>query len=136
MADHENCILFLLSKAHQRAYGIFKRFLQPYGLTPVQLLVIMALEQDEGISAGELGKKLMLDNATLSGVLDRMAENGWVTKEPAEGDKRVLRIALAPRSRPLLEDLNRDKDRANDEVLSVLPLEEKALMRRMLKDMQ
>lgn len=136
MAGHENCILFLLSKAHQRAYGIFKRCLQPYGLTPVQLLVIMALEDAEGVSAGELGRRLMLDNATLSGVLDRLAEGGWLTKQPSETDKRVLEISLAPRSRSLLADLNREKDRANDEVLSVLSLEEKTLMRRILRDMQ
>lgn len=136
MADHENCILFLLSKAHQRAYGIFKRYLQPYGLTPVQLLVIMALEDAAGISAGELGKRLMLDNATLSGVLDRLAESGWISKGPSNDDKRVLQISLAPRSQSILEELNKEKDKANEEVLSVLSLEEKALMRRILMDMQ
>ena len=73
MISYKDAILFILSKANQKVYGIFKSRTQLYGLTPIQGLVLHALYEEEGLSAGELGKRLSLDSATLSGVLDRMA---------------------------------------------------------------
>ncbi|HOX16588.1 MAG TPA: MarR family transcriptional regulator, partial [Smithellaceae bacterium] len=80
MVSFQDVILFTLGKAYQKVYGIFKGRLQSYGLTPMQALVLHALYEEEGLSAGELGKRLALDSATLSGVLDRMAESGWIIK--------------------------------------------------------
>ena len=37
----------------------------------------------------------MLYSATLSGILERMAEKGWAVKETDDVDKRFIRIHLA-----------------------------------------
>ena len=34
-----------------------------------------------GMAAAELGKALTLDKATLSGVIDRLADGGWIVKK-------------------------------------------------------
>ena len=99
MISYQDVILFILSKANQKVYGTFKSRLQPYGLTPMQALALHALYEEEGLSAGELGKRLALDSATLSGVLDRMAESGWVIKNAVKADRRVLNIQLTAKSR-------------------------------------
>lgn len=136
MATYEDCILFLLSKAYQKAFGNFKRRLQDYGLTPVQSLVLMTISEEEGLSAGEIGKRLVLDNATLSGVLDRLAEGGWIIKGTAEEDKRLLRIYLTPKAREMTSVILRERDGLNEDILSPLKQEEKLLLKRMLKDLQ
>ena len=46
MALFEDCILFLLGKAYQKAQGIYKTHLAPYGLTPMQFLVLEALFEE------------------------------------------------------------------------------------------
>jgi hypothetical protein len=69
MSVYNDCIVYLLAKAYQKAYACFKKRLHEYGLTPVQTLVIMGISEEEGLSAKDLGKRLLLDNATLSGVL-------------------------------------------------------------------
>lgn len=53
---------------------------------------------EDGLSASDIGKKLTLDGATLSGVLDRLGAGGWILKEPDSDDKRVLRNYLTPKS--------------------------------------
>jgi DNA-binding MarR family transcriptional regulator len=98
MKTYDDCIIFLLAKAYQKAHGNFKRRLHSYGLTPIQHLILEALWRKDGISASDIGKKLVLDGATLSGVLDRMAAGGWVLKESDAEDKRVLRIFLTAKS--------------------------------------
>jgi DNA-binding MarR family transcriptional regulator len=134
--QYENCIVYLLAKAYQRAHGNFKRRLQPFGLTPVQHLIMEVLWEEEGLSAGDIGKRLLLDNATLSGVLDRMAEAGWVRKQPDPGDKRIMRVYGTERAIALKTSLQAEREAANEDVLQPLRIEEKILLRRMLRDLQ
>ena len=133
---YQDVILFILSKANQKVYGTFKSRLLPYGLTPMQALVLHALYEEEGLSAGELGKRLSLDSATLSGVLDRMAENGWVIKSTVEADRRVLNIQLTDKSRHCRDKFLKDTMEVDQEVLSAFSVEERQLFIRMLKDIR
>ncbi len=74
----------------------------------MQGLVLHALYEEEGLSAGELGKRLALDSATLSGVLDRMAESGWIIKNAVKEDRRVLNIQLTDKSRQCRDKFLKD----------------------------
>lgn len=135
MTSYQDVILFILSKANQKVYGTFKSRLQPYGMTPMQGLVLHALYEEENLSAGELGKRLALDSATLSGVLDRMAEGGWIIKNVKE-DRRVLNIQLTDKARQFREKFIKDTESLNQEVLSIFNTEERLLLIRMLKDLR
>ena len=136
MKTYDDCIIFLLAKAYQKAHGNFKKRLNFYGLTPIQHLILEALWREDGISASDIGKKLVLDGATLSGVLDRLASGGWILKESDRADKRVLRIFLSPKSKSLQPKLSEARDRTNEELLKPFSLEEKVLLKRFLRDMQ
>jgi DNA-binding MarR family transcriptional regulator len=135
LLSHEDVILFNLSKANQRVYGIFKSRFHPYGLTPIQAVVLHALYEEQGLSAGELGKRLVFDSATLSGVMDRMAEGGWIIKNIAVDDRRTLNIQLTPKALQFRDEFLRITENLNREVLSFFRLEEKLLLQRMLKDL-
>lgn len=136
MINYQDVILFILSKANQKVYGTFKARLLPYGLTPMQALVLHALYGEEGISAGELGKRLALDSATLSGVLDRLTENGWMVKNALTEDKRVLNIQLTDKARQVRNKFLKETEELNREILSVFNTEERLLLFRMLKDLR
>ena len=136
MKTYDDCIIFLLAKAYQKAHGDFKRKLQSYGVTPIQHLILEVLWAEDGLSASDIGKKLVLDGATLSGVLDRLAAGGWILKKPDKEDKRVLRNYLTPKSKELKPRLSEARDRTNEALLENFSLEEKLLLKRFLKDMQ
>ena len=136
MKTYDDCIIFLLAKAYQKAHGDFKKRLQPYALTPIQHLILEVLWGQDGLSASDIGKKLVLDGATLSGVLDRLATGGWILKSPDTGDKRVLRNFLTPRSKELKPKLSETRDQTNEDLLKSFSIEEKVLLKRFLRDMQ
>jgi DNA-binding MarR family transcriptional regulator len=135
MVHYSDCIVFLLAKAYQKAHGSMKKRLDEYGLTPIQMLVIEALRDEEGVSSGDLGKKLLLDSATLSGVLERLAEKGWIVKETDEVDRRSLRIYLGDLAKRLNEAIGELRQKANDDIMRKLSTEEKVLLKRLLKDL-
>ncbi len=136
MKNYEDCIIFLLAKAYQKAHGSFKKRLLPFGLTPIQHLILEALWEEDGQSAGDIGKKLVLDGATLSGVLDRLATGGWIVKDTDDEDKRILRIHLTKKGMDLRHTLSEERDQANQDLLVSMTLEEKVLLKRLLKDIQ
>ena len=130
-----DCTIFLLAKAYQKAHSQFKDRLKPYGLTNLQHLVLEALWYEKGQTAAEMGKMLVLDKATLSGVLERMREADWVIKAPDANDRRVVRIYPSPKAERLKEELIGVRQQANADLLAGFSLEEQVLFKRLLWDL-
>lgn len=132
--DLPDCMVFWLAKAYQKAHGKFKSRLVPYGLTNLQHLVLEALWYRQGMTAAQLGKMLILDKATLSGILDRMAKAGWIRKQPSQTDKRQLSIVTSPKADTLKADLIHERKKTNEDLLSRFSIEERLLLKRFLID--
>ena len=135
ISEVPDCTVFLLGKAYQKAHGDFKRQLKPFGLTNMQHLVLEGLWYEEGLTASELGRLLILDKATLSGVLDRMTEGGWVVKRQDPEDKRVHRLFPSEKANGMKAELIEVRKRANQDLLSGFTAEEQVLLKRLLRDL-
>ncbi|HDH98397.1 MAG TPA: MarR family transcriptional regulator [Deltaproteobacteria bacterium] len=131
----EDCFIFLMAKVYQKAHSNFKRQLQQYDLTPMRHLVLEALWDEEGLTAGEIARRLVLDNATLSGVIDRMEKTGWIVKQADPGDKRAMQIFLTAKAKEMKSPILEERIKANEESLSPLSLKEKVFLKRLLKDL-
>jgi DNA-binding MarR family transcriptional regulator len=135
MDDIRDSIAFLTAKAHQHAQGMLKANLKPFALTPMQSLVLESLRGSEGLSVGEVGRRLILDTATLAGVLDRMVTAGWLRREVDPTDARVARIFLSDNASMISADLAKTLEETNNQLLAVFSQEEKLLLKRFLRDL-
>jgi len=125
-----------LAKGNQKAHRNLKNRLKAYHLTPVQALVLGALEEENGITASEIGKRLGLDNATVSGVLDRLSESSWIIRENDENDRRAQRVYLPEKTeKTMVSKLYEARREANEETLQNLSPEERMLLKRLLRDL-
>ena len=136
MISYRENIVFLLAKAHQRAQSVLKGNLQAFGLTPMQCLFMETLWEEDGLSVGEIGRRIALDTATLAGVLDRMVSAGWVRREADPDDGRVARVYLTVKAQAAMTDLAAAIERSNCELLNSFGLEEKLLFKRFLRDVK
>ncbi len=136
MAEYEDCFVFLLGKAYQRAHGLLKKKLFPFGLTPVQHLILAVLRDEEALSSAEISERTVMDSATLSGVLDRMSEAGLIKKVENPEDRRSIRVSISAKARKMMDDLADQRKAVNEELTSVLSIEEKLLLKRMLKEIK
>lgn len=64
------------------------------GLTPPQFDVIATLGNTPGMTATELGEKTLITKGTLTGVVDRLAERGWVERVAHASDRRCQIVRL------------------------------------------
>ncbi|MCP4903077.1 MAG: MarR family transcriptional regulator, partial [bacterium] len=127
-----DCFTFMLAKAYQRALGHFRKSLEPFGLTNIQHAVLEGLWYEDGQTATELGELLQLDKATLSGVLARMQESGWVERRADPTDGRVTRAFSSPRANDVKDKLIAVRETSDKEILSRFSLEEQLLLKRLL----
>ncbi len=98
----EDCVSFLVGKAAQRITRRCRDALAPLGITPVQYAVLNVLWERDAQSLAELGNRLVLDSATMTGVADRLVAAGLVTRaaDPG-GDRRISLLMLEPAGKAL-----------------------------------
>lgn len=128
-----DCTIFLLAKAYQKAHGQFKAKLRPYSLTNLQHLVLEGLWIKEGVTSADLSKLLVMDKATLSGVLERLLDADWIRKEADPEDGRVFRIYTTSKTAALKDELIELRVAANEELLCGYSNEEQLMFKRLLK---
>ena len=98
-----NQLCFPLYAAARNVTGLYTPLLKPLGLTYTQYIVFLVLWEKDDISVTEIGEKLMLDNGTLSPLLKKMEQAGYVEKHRSREDDRVVRITLTEEGRNLQE---------------------------------
>lgn len=64
------------------------------GLTPVQMMILRALENDANLSLSELSERLEIGCSTLSVVVKRMVELRLLRRDRLEQDQRTVSICL------------------------------------------
>ena len=98
MADEalrlDNQLCFPLYAASRRIISAYTPFLKPLGLTYTQYIVFLVLWEKDGVTVGEIGERLHLDNGTLTPLLKKMEKSGYVSRERSSKDERVVLITL------------------------------------------
>ena len=128
----EECLTFLLGKAHQRAYQYGKEALKPYGMTPVQFAFLHVLWERDGQVGVEIGERLRLDSATMTGLIDRLVHNQCVERRLDARDRRVNRIYLTERGRELQHILPDIMKQVNEEMLADFSKQDRVELQRLL----
>lgn len=97
--DDQLCFsIYAASHAFTRFY---KPLLDPLGLTYPQYLVLLTLWEEDGLSLKAIGARLGLDSGTLTPLLKRMQEGGFVVRERDAADERQVLISLTPKGKRL-----------------------------------
>ena len=99
----DNQLCFPLYAAARNVIGLYTPWLKPLGLTYTQYVVFLVLWERDGISVSALGERLMLDNGTLSPLLKKMEQAGYVERRRSPEDERVVIITLTEAGRALQE---------------------------------
>ena len=99
----KNQLCFPLYAAARNVTNLYTPLLQPLGLTYTQYLVFLVLWERDGLTVGEIGEKLMLDNGTLSPLLKKLEQEGYIERRRSREDDRVVEITLTEEGRALQE---------------------------------
>lgn len=116
---------FMLYVASKELIKKYTPILKKYNLTYTGYIVLVAIDKNEVINIKTLGDRLYLDSGTLTPLLKKLEEKGFVNRERAINDERNLRVSLTElgieTQGQILEDiyqtfqdLNMDTDHFNE----------------------
>lgn len=103
MLKLENQLCFPLYAAARQVVSLYTPHLKELGLTYTQYIVFLVLWEGDGIPVGELGRRLYLDNGTLTPLLKKLESAGYLTRSRDKDDERVVTVTLTDSGRALKE---------------------------------
>ena len=81
-----------------------KHLVKTSGLTTAQLLLMQTVQAGDGMTIGKLADRIHLSQATVTTILDRLAERGLIVREGSSEDKRKVHVKLTEQGTALVTD--------------------------------
>ena len=101
--DSQLC--FPLYACARKVTNAYNPLLKPLGLTYTQYLVMLELWEKGEEKVGDLCHRLYLDCGTITPMLKKMEESGWLTRCRCKVDERCVYVALTEKGRTLREEV-------------------------------
>lgn len=73
-----------------------------FGITRAQWAVLARVERSEGMKQSELAEAMEMQPITLTRLIDKLCDSGWIERRGDETDRRVNRLYLRKAGRQLL----------------------------------
>jgi len=113
----EDRFIFLISKVCQKLIINLQKAFSESGVevTPIQVMLLFFLQKNDGSSLTYISQGLMLENPTVTGLIDRLEKSGYVKRSDHPNDRRVYLVHLtekgkkvASKALPIVKKLNEE----------------------------
>jgi DNA-binding MarR family transcriptional regulator len=113
----EDRLIYLISKVCQKLIINLQKSFSESGVevTPIQVMLLFFLQKNNGLSLTQISQGLMLENPTVTGLIDRLEKSGYVKRSDHPDDRRVYLIYLtekgnkvANKALPIVKKLNEE----------------------------
>jgi DNA-binding MarR family transcriptional regulator len=111
----EDRFIFLISKVCQKLIINLQKAFSESGVevTPIQVMLLFFLQKNDGSSLTQISQGLMLENPTITGLIDRLEKSGYVKRSDHPNDRRVYLVHItekgnkvANKALPIIKKLN------------------------------
>ncbi|MBD0415726.1 MarR family transcriptional regulator [Tianweitania sp. Rool2] len=116
---------FLLHDAQRLLRKRFDANAAQYGLSSAQWRLMVRVVKEPGIAQARLAELLEIEPISVSRLVDRMAEAGWVERRADDNDRRVRMVFPTARSRGVFTEVKGMAHQIFDEALTGLSLDQR-----------
>ncbi len=99
----ENQLCFPLYACAKEIVKAYKPYLDELGLTYTQYITMMVMWEHKELRVKEVGKYLYLDSGTLTPLLKRLEEKGYIARRRSVKDERDLIVSITDAGTALRE---------------------------------
>ena len=99
-----NFLCFAVYSANLAFGRAYKPILDAAGLTYTQYIAMVGLSEADEQTVSELGKKLFLESNTLTPILKKLEQTGYISRSRDPADERQVRVSLTEAGRHLLKN--------------------------------
>ena len=113
----EDRLIFLISKVCQKLIINLQKAFSESGVevTPIQVMLLFFLQKNDGSSLTQISQGLMLENPTVTGLIDRLEKLDYVKRSDHPDDRRVYLVHITEKGKkvankalPIIKKLNEE----------------------------
>ncbi|MES2459155.1 MAG: MarR family transcriptional regulator [Armatimonadota bacterium] len=128
--DTDALIVYNIVRTNAALSPFIDAALRDLHLTGAQMNALLVLREagDEGLPLSEIGRRLVVTKANVTGLMDRLERQELIRREADSPDRRVIRACLTQRGTELLQKALPERDRVLSDLLAGLSPEEKTTL--------
>lgn len=116
---------------------VYNNLFIKHGISEPKFYVLLLLwKEKDGMVLSEIGEKMLVTRANVTGLIDRMEKEGLVEKKINPNDRRSIIANLTEKGRLLFEDIRENHIEFSHQMTRVLELKEKENLNNLLEKIQ
>ncbi len=123
---------YLLGQANHALYKDFDSHVRAAGLSSIEWRVLATLHDSDPITVSELAREVLAKQPTVTKLVQRMADQGWVSLLADAGDQRRTLVAASTAGKRLVRPLLEKARSHESEMLRTLASSEQAALKKLL----
>jgi MarR family transcriptional regulator, organic hydroperoxide resistance regulator len=127
-------LAYIIAMVNKRLEDELEERLRPAGVPIEQLRILELLQNSDGRSMGDLAQRALIEQTTLTKIIDRMVSDGLVYRTPDPNDRRRVLIHLATGGKALFKRLDRITISQQDRLEKRIPPAKMEELRRLLTE--
>jgi DNA-binding MarR family transcriptional regulator len=124
---------YLLGQANHALYKDFDAHVRAAGLSSIEWRVLATLHDGEPLPISQLAHEVLSKQPTVTKLVQRMAEQGWVAMHSCPSDHRRTLVGVTAGGRRLVKPLIEAAKQHEARVLLPLGAAQKAALRKLLE---
>jgi MarR family transcriptional regulator, transcriptional regulator for hemolysin len=124
---------FLIHSAGRLLRKRFEERASGHGLSAAQWRLLFRLMKEEGVAQAKLAEFLEIEPISVSRLLDRMEEGGWIERQPSPQDRRVRMVFPSAKARALYDSIQDVVAEVYEEALDGVSDADRAALSRALE---
>ena len=111
--------------------------LKPLGLSQAKwrILFYLSIEKTPPNQVA-LARRLSIEGPTLVGLLDRLSQDGWLTRTHNIDDRRTKTIELTPKAKSTIVKIHRIANKLREELLNAISIKELSICEKVLQQIK
>lgn len=98
-------LFIVLSRANKVIMEHALRDMRKHGLNPTEFMVLELLYHKGPTPLQQIGDKILLASGSMTYVVDRLVQKGYLVRKPCDKDRRVIYAALTEKGKELFDQI-------------------------------
>ena len=101
--DRTREVVWLIRKLVQGGELYTKELNKKYQVSAAQLSCLLALSEQGPLPPSQIAKYIMVNSSTITGIIDRLEQKGFVQRSRTSPDRRIITISLTEKGKSLVQ---------------------------------
>ena len=124
---------YLLGQANHALYKEFEAHVRAAGLSSIEWRVLAALHDGAPLTISQLAHEVLAKQPTVTKLVQRMAEQGWVALQAHASDQRCTLVSATASGKRLVRPLVGEAKQHEKRILQALGATEQVALKKLLE---